>query len=328
MPVEQDERVPGAPRPRPDASMSWLTDLMTTTLDRGYADATRRREERGDPRAGRLRPSVLLFVGLAVVGLVLATAAVQVRARAGGAETTRSALLAELAERTEQSDALSARLEEAQTELARIREETLALTGDGPSLTEELRGLEALAGAVPVEGEGVIVTVDDAPTAATDASGDPRVVEESSGRVLDTDLQRVVNGLWQAGAEAVAVNGQRLTSRTAIREAGAAILVDYRPLSPPYTVEAVGDRAALEEAVRSGPVGELLDVLAETYGIVWSVGSSEELVLPASAGTTLHHATPAPEAELDGRAADEPEDRRGDQRGDEHGDRPAEEGAA
>jgi uncharacterized protein YlxW (UPF0749 family) len=66
------------------------------------------------------------------------------------------------------------------------------------------------------------------------------------GRVRDADLQDVVNGLWAAGAEAVAVDGQRLTALSAIRSAGESVLVDLRPLSPPYTVEAVGDPAALE----------------------------------------------------------------------------------
>ena len=56
------------------------------------------------------------------------------------------------------------------------------------------------------------------------------------GRVLDRDLQELVNGLWAAGAEAVSVDGQRLTARTAIRSAGEAVLVDFRPLSPPYVV--------------------------------------------------------------------------------------------
>ena len=49
--------------------------------------------------------------------------------------------------------------------------------------------------------------------------------------MLDRDLQVIVNGLWAAGAEAIAVNGQRLTACSAIRSAGEAILVDFRPLS-------------------------------------------------------------------------------------------------
>ena len=63
---------------------------------------------------------------------------------------------------------------------------------------------------------------------------DPRDDRASdTGRVLDRDLQVMVNALWAAGAEAIAINGQRLTARSAIRYAGEAILLDFRPLVPP-----------------------------------------------------------------------------------------------
>ena len=59
-------------------------------------------------------------------------------------------------------------------------------------------------------------------------------------RVLDTDIQLVVNGLFASGAEAVSVNGQRVTVLSPIRSAGEAVLVGFRPLTPPYEVSAVG----------------------------------------------------------------------------------------
>ena len=94
---------------------------------------------------------------------------------------------------------------------------------------------ELAAGTGAVGGPGLRVTVEDAPvTRADPEAADPDL------RVQDVDLQVVVNGLWAAGAEAVAVNGQRLTALTAIRTAGSAILVDLAPLSSPYVVEAVG----------------------------------------------------------------------------------------
>ena len=65
------------------------------------------------------------------------------------------------------------------------------------------------------------------------------------GRVYDRDLQDVVNALWLAGAEAMSINGQRLTAATAIRSAGEAILVNSRPLSPPSLVHAIGNPAPL-----------------------------------------------------------------------------------
>ncbi len=65
--------------------------------------------------------------------------------------------------------------------------------------------------------------------------GDGRPISDD-GRVRDVDVQTVVNGLWAAGAEGIAVNGQRLTSLSTIRHAGDAIVVDLRQLARPYTI--------------------------------------------------------------------------------------------
>ena len=100
-------------------------------------------------------------------------------------------------------------------------------------------------------GPGVLVVVDDSPSAAADARD----------RVLDLDLQVLANGLWEAGAEAVAINGHRLSSLTAIRSAGDAITVDYRSLTRPYRVEAIGDPRTLQ--------AYLLSLLLGRGGTTW-----------------------------------------------------------
>ena len=98
------------------------------------------------------------------------------------------------------------------------------------------------SGVVPVAGRGLRIELTDAPTDDPDTQ-DPTL------RVQDVDLQVVVNGLWAAGAEAIAVNGHRLTSMTAIRSAGDAVLVDLVPLSSPYKVDAIGDPVAMQPAL-------------------------------------------------------------------------------
>src|SRR5699024_6146466 len=86
-------------------------------------------------------------------------------------------------------------------------------------------------------------------------------------RVTDGDLQIAVNGLWAAGAEAVAVNGQRVSATTAIRTAGSAVLVDFRPLSPPYEVTALGDPELLRSGVEDAETGAYLSEISTRYGI-------------------------------------------------------------
>ena len=72
----------------------------------------------------------------------------------------------------------------------------------------------------------------------------------------DDDLQLVVNALWAAGAEAISINGQRLGPTTAIRFAGEAVLVDFRPVTNPYEISAIGDPDTLSLDVPDGPAGQ------------------------------------------------------------------------
>jgi hypothetical protein len=85
------------------------------------------------------------------------------------------------------------------------------------------------------------------------------VVDDAQGtnaaQVTDEDLRQLVNGAWEAGAEGIAINGHRLTTRTAIRSAGSAITVDYRSLLRPYRVEAIGDPKTLPARFANTPGG-------------------------------------------------------------------------
>jgi uncharacterized protein YlxW (UPF0749 family) len=109
--------------------------------------------------------------------------------------------------------------------------------------------------------------------------------------VLDSDVQTAVNGLWQAGAEAIAINGRRLTATTAIRTAGSAILVDFKPLVPPYRIEAIGDPAGLVTAYDATRSARDLAALAETYSLQLAVAAADELALPAATAILPTRAT-------------------------------------
>ena len=105
-------------------------------------------------------------------------------------------------------------------------------------------------------------------------------------------MQRVVNGLWASGAEAITVNGQRLTALSAIRAAGDAILVDNKPLVPPYTVLAIGDGKRLSTAFQSSADGQYLRVLQDDYGIRASVSVQGTLRLAAAPSLIVRYAKP------------------------------------
>jgi uncharacterized protein YlxW (UPF0749 family) len=283
---------PSAP-PRVDASMSLLTNLMEHSLDEGYAEAAARRSsvpESGHPR----RPSVVLLLGLLAVGLLLATAAAQARARASSTAEVRTALVTEVRARSAANDRLEKSLERERADVVATRRNVLRLTAEGTSLAARLATLEVVTGAAPVTGPALVVHLTDAPAAATSgADVDPRSGDATDGRLTDRDLQTIVNEVWGAGAEAVSVNGQRLTALSAIRSAGDAILVDFRPLSPPYDIVGVGDASAMRAKFAEGFGGSYLQAL-RAYKIGYSLSTKSAVRLAESSGVMLRYAhTPA-----------------------------------
>lgn len=133
------------------------------------------------------------------------------------------------------------------------------------------------SGTKAVKGPGIVLTITDNP-------------RDESGIVVDQDIRQVVNGLWLAGAEAISVNGYRLSARTAIRQAGSAITVDYRSLTAPYRIEAVGDPDALTSRFGSGPGAVWLNFLKRNHGVDWTTESRRELTLAADAGLDVDKA--------------------------------------
>ncbi|MGH8869595.1 MAG: DUF881 domain-containing protein [Actinomycetes bacterium] len=275
----------GSARARPDASMSLLTDLMANAAEEGYADAAARRSRRAGPR----HRGPVLVTGLLLLGLLLVVAALQVRDRAPAVAETRSRLIGEIDDRTASTDRLQRQVGRLRGEVESARRAQLRTTEVGAAASSRLDRLGQVTGVSPLRGPGVRVVVDDADDDVPRAEG----VASEEGRVLDYDLQRLVNGLWAAGAEAVAIDGQRLTALSAIRAAGDAVLVDYRPLSPPYEVTAIGDSAQLELAFVEEPVGQYFHMLEETYGIRFDVNPVERLRLPQGSTVTLRYARPA-----------------------------------
>jgi uncharacterized protein YlxW (UPF0749 family) len=107
-------------------------------------------------------------------------------------------------------------------------------------------------------------------------------VVDSRGRVQDGDLQLVVNALWAAGAEAVSINGQRLGPTTAIRFAGEAVLVDFRPVTNPYEISAIGDPENVSRAFLANR--DVIDLagISDVLDLRFDFAEVDELSLPAA----------------------------------------------
>ncbi|MGL5852408.1 MAG: DUF881 domain-containing protein, partial [Phycicoccus sp.] len=270
---------------RPDASMTLLTTMMSRPLDPGYAAMASRREAAGLPRSTSLRAPRLVVATL-VIGLVVGASAASLTAASSG-RTNSADLVRQIEERRSEADALSESATRLESEVARLES---ALLGDSAGAARA-RELAVAAGTVELAGPGVRLTLDDAPGTDADA-GDGRDTENANGRVLAKDLQYVVNTLWQAGAEAVSVNGHRLTSLSAIRFAGPAIIVDSRPLNRPYVLTALGDPDRFPDSFADGPGGSYVSTLQSTFGIRVDSKFGRSLRVPAVGGLTTRYAAP------------------------------------
>ncbi|MFC5217970.1 DUF881 domain-containing protein [Streptomyces coerulescens] len=290
MPQPPPVRSTSTPPARPDASMSLLTNVMDHSLDDGYAEAAARKKAAGDGGLPKtLRAKLGLAAGLVLAALVVTVGAAQARVAAPVVAKEREELIDRIDRETATADKLEETVDDLRADVSARQREALKTAGGDQA---ELVGI--LAGAVEVHGPGVKLVVNDAKEAGTDGDGDPRGSSgfSDTGRVRDRDMQRVVNGLWESGAEAVSINGQRLTALSAIRAAGDAILVDNKPLVPPYTVLAVGDGERLSTRFQDSADGLYLHALQENFGIRTSISVQEDLRLPAAPSVIVRTAQP------------------------------------
>ncbi|MET8860579.1 MULTISPECIES: DUF881 domain-containing protein [unclassified Streptomyces] len=284
-----------APRPsRPDASMSLLTNVMDHSLDEGYAEAAARKEAEGAGGLPKtLRAKAGLAAGLVLAALVVTLGAANARLAAPVVAKERQELIDRIERETTAADKLESGVDTLRADVGARQRAALKKDGD-----EQADLVSVLSGATDVHGPGVKLVVNDAKEASTGGDGtNPRETSgfSDTGRVRDRDMQRVVNGLWESGAEAISVNGQRLTALSAIRAAGDAILVDNKPLVPPYTVLAVGDGQRLSTRFQNSADGLYLHALQENYGIRTGISVEGDVRLSAAPSVIVRTAEPRTE---------------------------------
>lgn len=154
------------------------------------------------------------------------------------------------------------------------------------ALGRQLEQFRLLAGHVPVAGPGVIVELNDSPFPLRPGD-DPNTV------ILHyTDLQGAINELWASGAEAIAVNSERLISSTGFNCVGTTILCNAKRIAPPYRIVAIGDPGQML-AYLQRPEGVLEALRA--FGFPVKVSKGAHLTVPAYRGSyRFTHAKPVP----------------------------------
>lgn len=259
-------------------TMGLLPYINAHALDEDYAQAAERRARAGSakerPKVGKMGAAAL-----AVFAVLTVTAAAQTSQDSVSEEKDRVALIDQVKERKK---ALNDNRERARR-LAADNDQLVAAINadaeDSSGLLARIRLLNLRSGTTPVRGPGVEVVADDAPNA-----------ESERNTVLDTDLQKLVNGLWQAGAEAIAINGHRLTALSAIRFAGSAITVNFQSLRRPYRILVIGDPNTLPTRFAESSSGQTWLDLQRDVGLRFAMRTKTSLRLPGAPVPVLRYA--------------------------------------
>lgn len=223
-------------------------------------------------------------VAAMMLSFVTVTAGFSADASRRATEPRRQQLVELISSREQQVTRLERDLRRLRSDLAREVESAGLASRSQRANAETARVLGLQAGAAPLRGPGLEVEMSDSER-MPGPSEDPSLY-----RVHDVDLQLVVNALFSVGAEAVAVNGQRVVSTTAIRGAGETILVNFRPLVPPYVVAAIGASAG---PFREHPDARRLARWEELFGLAFRVRAKDSVRVPAFGGQVgLRHAEP------------------------------------
>jgi len=179
---------------------------------------------------------------------------------------------------------VTAEVQKLRGDLTRLENAMGDQTKQTAALNESLQQAKAFAGLTEVEGPGILVTLKDNPKAVNSGLGG------SDDIIHDTDVLKVVNELWAAGAEAIAVNKHRIAGTSSFRCVGPIIHVDNVPISSPVRIQALGDADTLSGAMLL-PLGVIAEI-RQTEASMATIEKVEKQRLPAfSGGTTFKLAT-------------------------------------
>lgn len=198
----------------------------------------------------------------------------------------KRALLEERIKKTEKErEKLKNEIEKLREEISKLEKKATSESEGLKELQERLNDLRFAAGLTAAEGPGVEIVMSDG-----EVKNDEIVPEAYI--VHDSDIRAMVNALYAAGAEAVSINGERISYVTAIRCVGPTILINSKRMSSPFTIKAIGDPESLERGLVADEVaGELISNVFPSYGIKFEVKKKDKVEVPSySGGISLPYA--------------------------------------
>ncbi len=165
-------------------------------------------------------------------------------------------------------------LEQSLTELEELRKVAASDSQTAGEIETQINEANKLLGLTEISGKGIIITLDDANSVDVIGSASDYIVH-------DLDLVEVVNELFNAGAEAISINNQRIVSTTSISCSGNIIKVNDEKLGVPFEIKAIGLPEKLDGAL-SRP-GGYLELMSDD-GVQVSVKKSDSITIPKYEG--------------------------------------------
>jgi len=278
---------PTSPAAPPEQTTPLLALITQRSLDADYEHVAARKRAAGEDPSERQVPRRTAAIVLLAFGLLVTVAAVQTSRNASVDEASRSSLI-------DQIDLRRDSVAQLQKQLAREQSDELALQRDvtrtqtaAQAAQARLARVGGRTGFASVTGPGIQATVESAPGS------------DNNQLVRDSDLALLADALWASGAEAISVNGERLTVLSSFRNVGVGVLVNSRPVTPPYVFDVIGNPDTLPANLLSTPAGGRWYALKNSLGFSFDVHTAGSLTLPAGRPPQLRSVREARTKNLD-----------------------------
>ena len=234
---------------------------------------------------------VTLGVALLVLGFLIAAQLAAEGPRVRYTTQERTPLVQTAKDLQTEQDGLKARILELRAKIQTVETQGQGSAATVKDLNTQLQQARIAAGLIPLTGSGIVIQLDDSKEPV------PPGGSQADYLVGSRDIRVVVEELWNAGAEAISVNGERLTTSTAIIDVGSSVLVNSAYLTPPYQVSALGAPDLYQKLSASPAFVDFVRARGAGYGIQISVAEPQSVDIPAFVGTvTLRYSRPVESA--------------------------------
>ncbi len=249
--------------------------------------------------AARIRsiPSwqITLGVALLALGFLIAAQLAAEGPRIRYTTQERSVLVETALGLQAQQDDLKDRIVALRNDIQSLEQQGAGDTSTIHDLNSRLQEARIVAGLIRMKGTGIVVRIEDSTTPVPPGGNEADYLANAA------DLRTVVALLWQSGAEAIAINDERITTTSSIVDIGGSVLVNQAYLTGPYDITALGPKELFAQLSASPGWEEFVRTRRGSFGIGISWAEPDEVDVPAFAGSvTLREshavASPAPGA--------------------------------